>query len=254
MIPSVYYKSVRREPSLTTYWRLNDEPTSVRALDWAGKYNINGIYNGSSEVGPSLIYKDLSSVSREFNKIESSGVEIPDILPLRIVGEITIEIWLTIKLSSQTSTILSKMNSAFTFANPYYLGIKSGEVIGGMGNGSSETTIAGKTLLLNVPYHIVFTSFDTNRSMPSAPYSFNLYVNGELITTKSTEQKMTDGGKAVYIGNKGNSTDEFKGYISEVSLYNKALSERTIKSHFDLGRQILPEPARITTYDPPSFS
>lgn len=245
MIPTEYYRTVRRESLLVCYWRMNDKE-GTRALDWAGKYNLNGIYNGSPVNGVPLISADIAAGSKIFGG-ENQNIEVPDAVPLRVIGDITIEMWIIVLAAAQTCSIMGKMNGAFTFPNPYQLELDNGKLVFSLGNGVSETVITTSTSLpVSIPLHIVASSFRK---------SMKLTVNGtEVYSGKLGEQEVKDGGKPIYVGELGNNKERFNGMIGELALYSGALGSTRINEHFAIGRQIIFKKPYYTNYDPPSYS
>jgi Concanavalin A-like lectin/glucanases superfamily len=245
-IPTKYYTAIRRDSSIVGYWRLNDALSTGRALDWAAKYGINGIYDGKPSGNLPLISNDSSAGSKLFNE-SMQNIEIPDALPLRIIGDITIEMWMFSRFISQTCALFGKLNSSFTFASPFYCGLSSGELFLSLGNGISQTTVIYPSELLTGPInHIVVTSFRKNMS---------IFVNGEEKASKNLEsQEIKDGGQPIFIGSLGNNTNRFVGLLGEISLYSAGFSAKKAKRHYEIGRQVLSEPSFIKTFDPPSYS
>lgn len=253
MIPTEYYRVIRREPALVCYWRLNDSSSSTRTLDRAGKYNINGIYNGSPILDVPLISptsgetEELYPGSKLFGA-ENQNVEIPSAEPLKLTYNITIEMWIISLSSNQTCSLLSKMNSAHTFPSPYQLSLSSGKVVFSLGNGTNKTSITSASVIpLSTPVHIVATCFRKN--------SMKIFINGEesaigLLGAQVAE----DSEKPIYFGELGNNTSHFNGMLGEVALYENVIGKRKIKEHFSLGKQILFQKPYYNTYDPPSYS
>lgn len=244
-IPTSYFSTVRRESSLVSYWRLN-EVSGTRADDYGAKYGLNGIYDGAPVSDAALIYNDESAGSKLFGGT-GKNVEIPDATPLRIIEDIAIEAWMVSYEETQTSAILTKLNSAFTFSSPYYLGMTSGKPFFSLGNGSGSTQITSPVVLpAGSVSHIVGTLSRKN---------LYIYINGKQVEKISLgSQAVKDEKQPVFIGALGNNTKRFNGLISEIALYNSGMSQKTAERHFDIGRQILTEPYYITTFDRPSYS
>lgn len=250
---SEYYRTVRRQNSLVGYWRQGgSDLTGIRAIDFAGKYGLNGIYNGSPESHPALISAvgneigNFSPGSKKYGT-ENQNMEVPDAVPLRVVGDIAIEAWITVLSSVQTCQIIGKMNSAFTFSNPYQLGLDAGKLIFTLGNGITETSIiTSSSMPLSIPIHIIAMSFRKK---------MKIIINGiESYTGSLGSQEVKDGGKPIYVGELGNNTERFNGLVGDLALYNGALGQNIIKEHFSIGRQIIYKKPYYTTYDPPSYS
>lgn len=245
-IPSSYYKTVRRDPAIVSYWRLNDIESSTRALDWANKYTLNGIYNNNHSSRSALINNDTTAGSKLFG-VEHQNVEIPDAVPLRITENITIEMWVVSFSEKQTCALFNKMNTAYTFPEPYYFGLKEGKPYFSVGNGTTEKSISSEKILpLTVPVYLCAMIFRDTMTI--------IENTTQIATGLVGSQVVEDGEKPVYIGALGNNTKVFNGLLSEVALYSNSISSVRSLNHFNLGRQILFEPARFKTFDPPSFS
>lgn len=251
-----YYREIRREPKIVCYWRLNDL-SGTSAIDRAGKYNLNGIYNGSPANGTSLIFATSGEInafppgSKLFG-LNEQNLEIPDANPLNIEGDISIEAWVVSYEKEQISMILGKMNETgiptFTFAEPYFLEVFKGAPVFALGNGTNQKFITSPNIIpVGTPTHIVATSFRKN---------MRIYINGEeVVNGKLESQEVKSSAKNIlYIGAVGNNTKRFNGLIGEVALYNGAIPSLTVKNHFNIGRQILFKKPYYTTYDPPSYS
>lgn len=243
---SSFYTTVRRDPNIVAYWRLNDSPESSRALDWGAKYNLNGIYDGSPLNATSLIYGDKSAGSKIFG-FSGKNIEIPDTVFLRITSGISIEMWVCPYETSQTSAFLSKMNESATFASPYYFGLIGGVPIFSLGNGITSFSVSGnKQLPIGSPSHIV-ASFYGKKMMI-------IINNTEVVVRNLESQEIKDSGKSVFIGALSNNTKRFNGSMSEVALFNAGLSINESVNRFEIGRQVIQEPAFRKTFNVPSYS
>ena len=245
-IPISYYTVIRRTPNLICYWRLNDINESSVALDWGDKYNYNGLYKKLSNRSPALIDGDSNSFSRKFES--EQYLEIPHNERFDWNTEIAFEMWISSYKPTQTSVLLAKMDKEFTFPSAYYLGLESGKVIFSAGNGTSETSvISPQTIPVATQTHIAVTFF---RKVMS------ILINGNIVATKEIgSQEIVDPNrKPIFIGGSEKNIKIFNGLISEVAYYKGVVSASTFLSHYNIGRQVLPEPARITTFTYPSFS
>lgn len=242
---AAYYPEVRREAALVSYWRLNDPSGNTQAIDYGARYGLNGIYNGSPARGPSLIQVDLSAASYQFGTGKS--VSIGDGAPLRLTGDLSIEAWVAPYAASQTAVIAAKMNSGASVAQPWYLGLLSGDVQFALGNGTTQVSVASSSQLpVSIPSHVVATSF---RGV------MTIYVNGASVATGTLgAQAVTDSRQAVYVGALSTGSGTLNGLIAEVAVYSGALSARRVARHFTIGQQVLSDPAHYTTIDPPSYN
>lgn len=250
-IPTSYYATVRRNPYLVAFWRLNDK-SGNRAIDWASKYELNGIYGGEpSPLGHGSLILSEEGGSAQFGLTEQN-IEIPDANPLHIIGDITIEAWVVPYEKEKTGMVLSKLNPTgipkFTFADPYSLEIFKGAPVFALGNGTNQKFIISPAQLpVGIPSHIVCSCFRKN---------MYIYVNGVQVITGSlgSQEVNFSATNTIYLGATGNNEKRFNGLIGEVSLYNGAISIKSIERHYNIGRQIVPNTSHIVTFDPPSYS
>jgi hypothetical protein len=247
-IPTSYFATIRRNPFIVGYWRLN-EKNGTRAYDRASKYGLNGIYDGTPlPLGYQALIYDTTAGSACFGiKGTDQNVEISDAAPLRIISNITIEAFIVSGNANHSSIIVGKTNNKF--ANPYILGLSSGHIYFGVGNGTEEITLVSRKLLEGIPYHVVGRLFEGKMS---------IFIDGkEIVSINVGSHTISDGGEPVYIGTsslESLSLKEFIGYISEVAIYAGALSSKEIENHFNIARQIVPNTSHIVTFDSPSYS
>ena len=234
------FQVVRREPSLVTYWRLNEVAGSPYAYDYGARYNINALLNGGPVPGPALVQDDPAAGSYVFG---GGGVnaEALDISPLRVVGDISLEAWIVPYAAGLTDNIVVKMNSAGSIAAPYVLGLVDGYPRLLLGDGTAQVEAAGIVApIAGIPSHVVATSFRG---------AMTVYLNGSSIGTASLgSQAVADAGQPVYVGN------GFNGLVGEVALYSGALSAARVLKHFNVGQQVLLDPGHYRMIDPPSYS
>ena len=246
-VPTSYFATVRRNSFVVNYLRLN-EKSGTKAYDYAAKYGLNGIYDGTPnpQGHGALILNDSSAGSALFGST-GQNVEIPDAAPLRITGNITLEMWIIPYEKEQTCALLSKMNAAVTFPAPYYLGLSSGKPFIALGNGATETKLSGSVLIpVGSPYHLVVSLFRKK---------LYLYINGIEVESKSLgAQEIKDEKQPVFVGALSGNTKRFNGLIGETVIYNGAISPRAVERHFKIGQQIVPNTSHVTTFDPPSYS
>jgi hypothetical protein len=253
-----YYRAIRRESSLIAYWRMGgSDLAGTRAIDFAGKYGLNGIYNGlpvSRSAQISAVGNEIGSFSPGSKEYGSEGqnLEIPDSVPLRVTGDITIEGWIIILKERFTGWIIGKPGEAEYIAAPYCIMLSEGKkILFAMGNGVSQAELySAVTMPLSIPTYFAATSYRGK---------MKLYINGVLSESKAIgAQEIKDNKQPLYIGenggNLGGSRFNFSGLCGEFALYNGALSATSIKEHFSIGRQIIYRKPYYTTYDLPSYS
>ena len=244
-IPTNYFASVRRDPTLVSYWRQNDIAGAVRAVDYGAKYNLNGFYNGSPVVKTPLIYNDTTASSRAYGGAEQ-GLEVPDASPLRITGDITIATWLIANAANPTGNILAKMNSGNTFAGPYKFFLKESKLGFSIGNGAEQTELLSESpILTRTSIFVVATSFRKKMT---------LYVNGISFGSTTLAAKQEDKSNPVFIGMLEGGSENLNGYLGETALYSGGCSAAKALRLYNIGRQTLSETFRLTTFDVPSYS
>lgn len=250
MYPTEYYRVVRRDPNIVCYWRLNDL-SGTSAVDRAGKYNLNGIYNGSPINGPSLIYPTENEIesfypgSKEFGGA-TQNVEIPNAVPLQIISNLTLEAWIISYVNSSLQNyIIAKKNSSQSA--PYSLTLANGKPSFSLGNGTTSKTVTSSiSIKTGIPYHLLATYSGKN---------LIIYINGtEVVNESLGAQELKDTANPVYIGEKSNGSERFDGLIGEVAIYNTGFNIRKAKEHFNIGRQILFKQPYYTNYNSPSYS
>ena len=241
---STYFYTVRRDPGIVCYWRLNDAVGSSTAIDYAAVNNLNGFYNGPPTLGQGpLIQGDLSSASVQIATGQS--VTVGDIAALRLVGDISIEMWVVPLAASQNAALMSK-GTVSVAAKPYSLTLVAGVPVFTFGNGTTTVTATSSSALaVSVPSHVVARSFRG---------AMAIFINGVQTGTASLGALTPlDGADSLYIGN-SHATAPFNGLIGEVSLYSQALSTTKIVRRFVLAQTILADQPHYTTIDPPSYS
>src|ERR1700722_927485 len=244
-VSTSYYSVIRRYSEIICYWRMN-ESSGTRAVDWAAKYDLNGIYDGISlERNYPLIEEDFAAGSKFFDG-ENQNMEVPTASPLQLINNMAIEMWAIIANVSQTCNLVGKMNSAFTFPNSYHLSLESGKLVFARGNGTTKTAFTSSSeISVGVPIHIVALDFNG---------AIKLLVDGnEVASGELGTQKITDGAQPVFVGELGNNTNRFVGNIGELAIYNN-LSVAAAKEHFALGRKIIYQKPYYPQYDIPSYS
>lgn len=240
-MPESYFPLVRREPTLVGYWRLNDVAGAVDATDYASRFELTGIYTSRS-VGPSIIQNDTSSLSSSLGA--SGSMSVSDVAQLRILGDISLEAWISVYSASATVNIMSKQNSAGTTAGPYALELVDGSLSFSLGRGTSQTVLTAGVVPASLPAHVCATSF---RGV------MTIYINGAPVDSASLgSQVVADSGQSMIVGN--TSTEDGADLISEVAIYNGALSARRVARHFAIGAQVLSNPSHYLTVDPPTIA
>lgn len=232
----IYYPIVRRDPLLVSYWRLNDPASATEAIDWSSHNSLPGFITGAVP-GPAIIKGDSTSASLSFDGTDN--ISIPDIAQLRVIGNVSLEAWIVPYVPTQSTQIIAKTNVS-GIASPYSLALVSGVITFTVGNGSAVATCSGQSVPVGIPSHVVATLFRG---------ALSVYLNGQICnTTGIGVNTQSDNGQSLFIGK------SFNGLLSEVALYNGALSALKVARHYAVGQQLLSDAAHFVTVDPPAYA
>jgi Concanavalin A-like lectin/glucanases superfamily len=244
-IGDTYFQDVRREPTLVCFWRCNESAGSPYAYDYGARYNLNALLDGDPATGPALIQSDETAGSYVFGGAGVNGT-VPDIDPLHVVGDVSLEAWVIPYAASQTKMIVGKMGSSGDDAGPYSLGLAAGLPVLSLGDGSSQASVTGSVApIVGIPSHVAATSFRG---------SMTVYLNGVAVGAAVLgAQAVADAAQPLYFGSIGSATG-FDGLVGEVALYSGALSAARVLKHFNVGQQVLLDPGHYRMITPPVFS
>lgn len=231
MAADIYYAQVRRSPWVVGYWRLNEGAGILQAVDWASRFALTGTYTSRSP-GPALLQNDPGAGS---SLLSAGSMAVTDVAPLRIVGDIALEVWLA-PYASQTVLLAGKQLAGV--AGPYALRLNAGALQFALGNGTTEVALAGPAIPLSIPSYVLATCFRGR---------MNIYVAGAPVAAGNLgAQAVTDRGTAF-------TTGSFNGLMAELALYSGALSARRAARRFAVGQQIISDPSHYTLVDPPTM-
>ena len=150
-------------------------------------------------------------------------VEIPDSPSLNITKEITLAAWVNIKLPKIIGWFICKYRP-YTGMRTYSLGLTNNELRLLIGN-ETDNAIDLRTPITTGLHFVVGTYRSGGGS--------NLFIDGELKATGSDVGDIATNDLAVLIGagyaGDGTVRYYFNGLITQVSIYNRALSESEIK-------------------------
>lgn len=191
---------VNLQKGLVGWWRMNGNVKD------STPYANNGVNSGAT---PTIDRKGLANGAYSFNGTSNYVTAAPVSL-----AKFTVGAWIkpnglqTDSASVVSDTYPTKVNYAIFF-NPGSLQVHGGIYLGGW----YYTPIA--TLADGVWAHIVFT-YDGN--------TMTLYVNGNTIGTTAYVASPSSSGTAFNIGRRWDLPNYFNGSISDVRLYNRAIS------------------------------
>jgi len=172
-------------------------------------------------------------VGQAFN-ISSNGVLVIDNVSLRMTKELSIECWVnpTTVSGSIWRTILSKSDSptGFGSANSYYLGASNGFVVLKVSpNGANMVSLSSPQPLPTGLWTHVAATYDSA--------ALRLYLNGALVAETNYSSGIFAGTSDVGIGavplQRASWYLPWSGYLDEISLYNRALSDGEIQDIYN---------------------
>ncbi|HAM97557.1 MAG TPA: hypothetical protein DCQ26_03010 [Marinilabiliales bacterium] len=205
--------------SLIAYYLFNGN-----ALDYSG-YENNGILEGAL-----LSYDKQDSLGAYYFDGIDDFVEIQNSSSLNPISEITLTAWIKPESfeGKGNSGIISK--GYYNHSNPYYqyqLGITGDQYAYRPGsfnfclsiNNNYEYLIGENIWTPNNWYFLVGT-FDGEQ--------MKLYVNSELIISKTIHGSIDTFPEHLFIGKSNNSDNYMRGTLDEIRIYNKSLTESEI--------------------------
>jgi PKD repeat protein len=190
-----------------------EESSGSTVRDASGSGNVGRIYGAkrvaTSQFGRALAFDGLTN-----------WVTIADTPSLDLTAGATLEAWVypTKPLSGWVSAILKERNGGLAYS--LYANSDTGRPSNVVNvDGSDRTLYAGPAPTVNKWTHLAATYDGMNQK---------LYVNGALVGSRPQTKAMTVSGAPLRIG--GNSVwgEFFAGYIDEVRVYNRALSDSEI--------------------------
>ncbi|MCX6119406.1 MAG: LamG domain-containing protein, partial [Proteobacteria bacterium] len=218
------YRDIVLADNPVGYWRLG-ESSGATALD-VSTNGIDGAYIGGTTLGSSSpLLGDLDK-SVTFNG--SSGyINVPDLTPTKMTGNMSIEAWIkTGNAATEQAVIYNGINPGTNGGLNYYLEIYQAKLCFGVtGNVWSQGTA---TLNSNTWYHIAVT-YDLS--------NVRYYINGVLDRTVATTAVPSWTTNSQFnIGRYyWNNTNFWNGSLDEVALYNVALTDTQILTHYNAG-------------------
>lgn len=256
--PDYYGQLIQSETGLVGYWRMNDVPTvritqpipersRTDAFDSSGYADTaaNHVDNSSNyavftgndqdyynQVSPAFgdlraIVGDQYSSSGNF----SSGYLIVKNQSQLSTGDtFSVEFWLSDAFSGNNECIISWQDSG-----SYRITLNSDQTISLKQNPSA--VIATSTVTINPPdgQHLLWNHVVVTKSGSSV----HIYINGIDVTGSVSNQTITNGTSDAFIGtsdtNFDPSTENFQGWLSELAVYNVALSSSQVASHYSSG-------------------
>ncbi len=234
---SRYSQLVRETAGLVAYWRLGESSGTVAYDEHRGDapgLTHDGTHNGPLLNQAGLLLNDVSTAVLYDGVNDDTTIPDADALSPQAgaAGKISIEAWIRPGSPLQNGIVVTKFGTATTAE--YRLRITSTGVVGLLIMDSAGATIsqidsAVGVIVADTTYHIVGT-YDV------ATGTGNVYVNGSLSATTNTGVGTpVNSTGPIWIGQRGDAVNYFKGVIDEVALYNVVLSQTTISEHYNAG-------------------
>ena len=190
-----------------------DENSGVTAQDSSGNNN-NGSTNGTAWTTSGKYGNALS-----FNG-STNYVTVNDSNSLDLTNAMTLEAWVKpVSLSSWRSILLKEKSGNLNYA--LYANTDSDRPSVEINNGSSNDTRGAAKISTGVWTHLAGT-YDGS--------TLKLYINGNLVSSKSVSGAATTSSNPLRIGGNTVWGEYFNGLIDEVRIYNKALSQSEIQT------------------------
>jgi len=211
---------------LVSWWR-----AETNLLDGWGSNDGTLLLTSNRFVFPGITVLSVSyapgKVGQALNPI-TNGVLVPDNVSLKLTNGFTIEAWIYPTTLFSLRTIFSKFDPPVVLAtnnNSYYLGANNGFVTLRVSpNGRDLTTLTAPQPLRSSQWSHVAASYDGA--------ALRLYVNGLLIAQTNYSAGIFEGVDDVGIGaipyQQRSWYSQWAGYLDEISLYNRALSDSEI--------------------------
>jgi hypothetical protein len=153
----------------------------------------------------------------------SEYVLIPHTLDLNITEKVTFESWQKITSFANSPTIIAKMNDE-RLALWHIAAYHPNSIAFGLRINGVWDAVIGGNIEENKWYHFAGVYDGTE---------MRIYINGELVATKSRSGLIDTSSQDLFIGSFGGTEHFFKGDIREVRIYNRALSQVEIQSNMN---------------------
>ena len=216
-----YYTFEKGEGSLLENRAVGD-PMDVRY----DSKKLNGTINSGTWVisGGRWIGKN----TLEFNGI-SDYVDCGNNRSLDITDGLTIEAWIyPLIIDTAHRRIVIKSHTGWN--EPYYmysLWVNSSGLGFGISDGSTRHWKCKGSLSSNVWIHVAGT-YDGS--------IMKWYINGVEVGTENVSITIGTNNQDIWLGKALGANTAFKGLIDEVAIYNRALSAKEIRNHYEMGR------------------
>lgn len=238
---------VRLDPDCVAYYTFDDDlnnlyPDGVSNLatysnDSENRYNpkrLDCVKTGS----PQIVNKGRwNKHSAYFTGASNNYFSTDDYDYLEKSGAMTLEVWVYPHSTSGTHVIMSKRIS-YTDNLSYLMWLSGNKLYARfiLDNGTDINKSTGATLKPYNWYHLVATLDVSNTDA-----ELKLYINGqkeyEYSMSDDTSAKVVNANGRLFIGTANASYgNNIKGFVDEVAIYRRALSEKEVWNHYRMGR------------------
>jgi hypothetical protein len=237
------YSSYVLGDSPSAYWRLN-ETSGTTAADMISTRTMTK--NGSVSFNqPGPIYPLAASANNKSMFFDGSGSYLETSNPLPSLTNWTAEAWVKPTASQQTyAAVVADIHpSEVNFALIWNWSGGTAAISAGMFSGSWSNT--GQVELPLNKWSYVAGTYDGS--------NLRLYVNDLLVSTVACTATGISGGAGIRIGRRWDATNYTIGYISEVAIYDHALSQNAIAIHYRGGEYLIQTWDQYTFVPDPAF-
>lgn len=209
--------------SPVAYWRLG-ESSGTTATDERG--NSDGTYYNSPTLGATGLVDDAdTAVSFDPSTTNYMGVPYVAAHNYGTTGEITVECLFKMDVLQNFNSLVQIGTS--NQAQPVDMYVDANGQLTAILQGKSITAIGLKAA---ATYHVAFTYDGT---------TMKLWVNGTLMSQSNVVVTMSTGNE-LRVGRRADGGVKMDGVIDEVALYDTALTETQIKSHYEASGAMVP--------------
>ena len=210
-------------PGIVAYYKMDDNTTDSVVLDSSGFGNNGVFYNGSSE-NNTVDYSSSGKINQTLNFTGLNEIRVPEnSIGLNTSNSFCVSFWFNIKeqkkqnIMGQWSGTSSDVRSWFVSINSDY---KLKLVISTDGTtGTIDTTISDFIPEINTWYNSVLCNNATDNL---------IYVNSVLNVTETVGERYLGFDPRFEISTPRIESNDFNGFIDEVRIYNRTLSQEEI--------------------------
>jgi len=212
-----------------SYWKMDESiwnGTNNEVKDATANLIHGTAKNGVTTTNTAGNYKFGTYGGGSFNGT-NQYISIPDNPLLKPTSAVTVEAWINLTASPAANTRIIAKSPYISANNGYQYMLMfsaSGSVFFDVSTPAGERTSAQSAVLnTNMWYYVAGVYDGTN---------VKVYLNGvESSTNWGSSSNMNTPAGALSIGNDPNLSNYFQGYIDEVAIYSRALSQVEIQSH-----------------------